>query len=186
MIKRFFQIAPFAVASLLIISVSSCLKPVSYPDEPILETIDYREIGDSLELSVTFTDGDGDIGLNSDDTTGDFNSSSFYHFNVYVQYFEKMNGTWVKGTFDPGGNNSPLADSVAFAYRIKNLTPIGQNKTLKGTIKIVIEPLEYMNGTATYYNGNSNFNDTVKFSLILIDRALNISNTIETEEILTH
>lgn len=175
MIKRFFQIAPFALASLLIISVSSCLKPVSYPDEPELETIDYLEMGDSLKLSVTFTDGDGDVGLNADDTTGDFNSSSFYHYNLYVEYFEMMDGNWVKGTQDPSGNNSPLADTINFTYRIKNLTPIGQNKTLKGTINVTIEPIAY--------NPLSNHSDSVKYRVSLIDRALHISNTIETETI---
>lgn len=173
MIKRFFQIAPFAVASLLIISVSSCLKPVSYPDEPILETIDYTKMGDSLQLSLTFTDGDGDVGLNPDDTTGDYSPSSYYHYNLYVEYYEMMEGTWVKGTQDPSGNNSPLADTVNFSYRIKNLTPVGQNKTLKGTINVTIEPIAY--------NPNSNHSDSVKYRVSLIDRALNISNTIETE-----
>jgi hypothetical protein len=176
MIKRFFQIVSFALASLLIISVSSCLKPVSYPDEPALETASYVEMGDSLQLTVTFTDGNGDVGLNADDTTGDFNSSSFYHYNLYVEYFEMMNGTWVKGTQDPSGNNSPLADTINFTYRIKNLTPVGQNKTLKGTINVTIEPLSY--------NPFSNHSDTVKYRVSLIDRALNISNTIETEPVI--
>lgn len=173
MIKRFFQIMSFALASLLIISVSSCLKPVSYPDEPVLETATYVDMGDSLMISVSFTDGDGDIGLNSDDTTNPFNPASFYHFNLYVEYFEMEEGVWVKGTQDPSGENSPLADSISFGFRIQNLTPIGQNKTLKGIINVVLEPLAY--------NTYSNHNDTVKYRVTLIDRALNISNSIETE-----
>ncbi len=176
MIKRFLQISPFALASLLIISVSSCLKPVSYPNEPNLETISYTKMGDSLMLSMTFTDGDGDIGLDPADTTGDFSSSSFYHYNLYVQYYEMMNGTWVKGTQDPSGENSPLADTVNFTYRIKNLTPVGQNKTLKGTINVTVEPI--------YYNPFSNHNDTIKLGVVLIDRALNVSSQIETEPII--
>ena len=176
MIKRFFQIAPFALASLLIISVSSCLKPASYPNEPALETISYTKMGDSLLLSMTFTDGDGDIGLNPGDTTGDYSSNSFYHFNLYVEYYEMMNGTWVKGTQDPSGDNFPLADTINFSYRIKNLTPIGQNKTLKGTINITVEPV--------YYNVISNHSDTIKYRVSLIDRALNVSNFLETEPII--
>ena len=108
MIIRFLKTVPFAFASLLIISVSSCLKPVSYPDEPILETVSHTIIGDSLVLSMTFTDGDGDIGLNDTDTIEPYNPASFYHFNLYVEYYELMNGTWVKGTQDPAGENFPF------------------------------------------------------------------------------
>lgn len=175
MIKRFLQIVPFALASLLIISVSSCLKPISYPDEPSLDTITYTEMGDSLMLTMTFTDGDGDVGLNDSDTTGDFNSNSFYHYNLYIEYYEMMNGTWTKGTQDPSGNNSPLADTINFSYRIKNLTPVGQNKTLKGTINVTLEPI--------FYNPFSNHSDSIKYRVLLIDRSLNISNTIESETI---
>jgi hypothetical protein len=165
----------FAFASLLIISVSSCLKPVSYPDEPILETISYTINGDSLVLSVTFTDGDGDVGLNDNDTTDPYNPASFYHFNFYVEYYELMNGSWVKGTQDPAGQNFPLADTINFSYRIKNLTPVGQNKTLKGTINVTLEPV--------FYNVISNHNDSIKFRVSLIDRALHVSNFIETDTI---
>ena len=124
-------------------------------------------------LSIEFTDGDGDVGLNEGDTTSPFNQSSFYHYNLYVEYFEMMDGEWVKGRLDPSGNNFPTADTINFQYRIKNLTPIGQNKTLRGTINVTIE--------APYYNPISNHNDSIKYRISLIDRALNISNLLETD-----
>lgn len=155
------------------ISLSSCLRPVSYPDEPELTAISYQKMGDSLLLSIEFTDGDGDVGLNENDTVSPFDPGSFYHYNLYVEYYEMMNGQWVKGRLDPSGNNFPTADTINFQYRIQNLTPIGQNKTLRGTINITIE--------APYFNPISNHNDSIKYRVSLIDRSLNISNLIETE-----
>ncbi|CAG5087145.1 hypothetical protein [Parvicella tangerina] len=153
--------------------LSSCLKPISYPDEPELQSVTYTKLGDSLMLSMEFTDGDGDVGLNEGDTASPYEPGSFFHYNLYVEYFEMMDGEWVKGRLDPSGNNFPTADTINFQYRIKNLTPIGQNKTLKGTINITIE--------APYYNPISNHNDSIKYRVSLIDRSLNISNLMETE-----
>ena len=86
-----------------------------------------------------------------------------------------MDGNWVKGTTDLSGNNFPSGDTINFQYRIKNLTPIGQNKALKGTINIHLAP--------TFYNPISNHNDTIMYAITLIDRALNKSNRILTPEI---
>lgn len=165
----------FGLASLQIIFLYSCLKPISYPVEPVLESVTYATIGDSLLISVSFTDGDGDIGLNPSDTLEPFDQESFFHYNLYLEYYELMNGNWVQGRLDPSGNNFPTADSIVFQYRIKNLTPIGQNKTLKGVINVTIE--------SPFYNPNSNHNDSIKYRVRLIDRALNISNYVETDTI---
>lgn len=162
----------FAVI-VMIVSFSSCLKPVSYPDEPELLSASYTELGDSLLVSVEFTDGDGDVGLNEADTSSPYNPGSFYHYNLYLEYFEMMEGEWVKGRLDPNGNNFPTADTINFQYRIKNLTPAGQNKTLKGSINITIE--------APFYNPLSHHSDSIKYRISLIDRALNVSNFVETD-----
>jgi len=58
------------------------------------------------------------------------------------------------------------------AFRIENITPIGQNKALKGEIKTILEP--------RYYNFGATSNDSILFKIVLIDRALNISNELIT------
>lgn len=156
-----------------LVLLGSCLRPISYPDEPELQSVTYSKMGDSLLLSIEFTDGDGDVGLDANDTISPFNATSFYHYNLYVEYFEMMDGEWVKGRVDPSGNNFPTGDTINYQYRIENLTPVGQNKTLKGTINILVEPI--------FYNPGSNHNDSIKYRISLIDRALNISNLLETE-----
>ena len=154
----------------------SCLKPESYPNEPILKFLSFEssmyptELADSGKLIFSFTDGDGNIGLGQNQLDSPFNPGSFYYHNCYINYYEMMDGDWVRATSDPQGNNSSFADSITYSYRIGNMTPVGQNKALKGEIEIVLEPF--------YFNPISNHSDSIKYSILLIDRSLNHSNLI--------
>ena len=62
---------------------TACLKPVSYPDEPNIEYVGFEELSDSGKITFSFTDGDGDIGLDQDMVNGDFAPGSFYHYNLF-------------------------------------------------------------------------------------------------------
>ena len=42
--------------------LSSCLKPQEFPLEPIIEFNSFSVMRDSAVLTISFTDGDGDIG----------------------------------------------------------------------------------------------------------------------------
>ena len=160
------------VLSFFILAATSCLKPESFPNEPIIEFVDFTPFGDSGKLKFSFTDGDGDIGLTQNQLSPPFDTSSYYYYNLYIHYYEKMNGVWVRGTADPGGNNFPTADSITFAYRLENITPIGQNTALRGEVQVTMEPF--------HFNINSNHNDSLRYEFLLIDRNLNISNIVET------
>lgn len=160
-----------------LILISSCLKVETYPNEPEITYKSFEVFEDSAIVTISFTDGDGDIGLGNGDTLGDFAPGSYFYSNAYLEYYELMNGEWVKGTADPGGNNFPTADTIVFTNRLPNITPTGQNKALKGDIKLTLEP--------NYYNPFSNYNDTIKYRIVIIDRALNISNAVDTENIIT-
>lgn len=156
-----------------LILLSSCLKVETYPNEPTIEYKSFEVFQDSAIVTISFTDGNGDIGLETGDTLGNFAPDSFFYYNAYLEYYEFMNGEWVKGTADPAGNNFPTSDTIVFSNRLPNITPIGQNKALKGDIKLTLEP--------NYFNPISNYNDSIKYKIFIIDRALNISNTVETE-----
>jgi hypothetical protein len=108
---------------------------------------------DSLLLTFSFTDGDGDIGSAPDDAM---------RRDVFVTLFEKNNGV-----FEEASLGAPLS------YRIPFLEPRGNNKSLKGDIKIV-----------TDYN-ILRPNDTIFYKLYLEDRAGNKSNVITTSTIIT-
>ncbi|MFN3918099.1 MAG: hypothetical protein ACK4K0_10190 [Flavobacteriales bacterium] len=156
--------------------LNSCLKKEEFPPEPELTFISFTKMSaDSAVFTFSFVDGDGDIGLEIGDTLPPYNASGDYHYNLVLQYYERKNGEWVKGTEDPSGDNSPNFKSIISGYRIKNITPTGQNKLLKGQIDVFIEPF--------YFNPFSNWNDTIQWRAFMYDRALNKSNIIESNPI---
>lgn len=151
--------------------LSSCLKPEEFPDEPKIEFISFEAQGDSSGIFViSFTDGNGDIGLDIQDTLTPFDPDSYYYYNMYFDYYEIVDGDTVRGTSDP--NNFPTADPISLAFRVENITPIGQNKALKGEIKTTLEP--------RYYHFGATSNDSILYKIVLIDRALNVSNELVT------
>lgn len=154
---------------ILLLLLVGCRPESEYPDEPIIEFKSFQASGDEGVLIIGFTDGDGDIGLKETDIYPPFDTSSFYFNNIFLTYEEKVNGAWVAGT-DING------DPIVFAYRIPYVTPEGQNKALKGEIKVRISPI--------FYNPNSVNSDTVRFHVKIFDRSLHESNEITTDEII--
>ena len=164
------------VLAIVTIMISSCLKPQTFPNEPEIEFVSFIPKGDSGLFTISFTDGDGDIGLSQAQLDPPYDTGSYYYYNIYFNYYEFMNGSWVRGTADPVGNNFPTADSITFGYRLENITPVGQNKALRGEIEVALEPF--------YFNTSSNHNDSLRFEIVLIDRSLNQSNIVQTPLIL--
>jgi len=147
--------------------LNACLKPETFPIEPQIE-FERVEQQDSLALFViTFTDGDGNIGMTDEDTLNPpFNTSDKFHNNLFLEYLEEdINGDWVSV-------QSPMGEPIAYQFRIPIITPDGKNKGLKGEIEVKLD--------APYYNISSH--DTVKFkyAIQLFDRDLNASNIVET------
>lgn len=155
----------------LITVFTSCFPDANYPDEPAIEFESFSSDSTVGYLRIGFTDGDGDLGLNSSgaDMQAPYDSGSFYHHNLYLIYMEKddQNG-WEVGK-DLAG------DSILFKYRVKRIQK-NTESGLKGTIEIKIEP--------TYYNTLSDQSDTIKYRMKLIDRALNESNWVDTDPII--
>lgn len=149
------------------ISFTACLDTPDLPPEPRLSQVSARLI-DSLDLldtntfcrlKVSFTDGDGDIGLDAGDTLPPFNPGGEFYYNLLVDVYEKE------------GDSFKLAElPFPFHSRIGNLTPQGQNKTLIGTITYDMD----LSGIEL---------DTFQLRTRLIDRALNISNEVQSSEI---
>jgi len=158
---------------------STCSKFVDYPIEPQIEYNNFllefnQETGITERgvLFISYTDGDGDLGLRPRDTFPPFNYGSEYYYNMVIDYYEKQNGKWelVPLVFpNPGTGEN---DTLTFSVRIPYLTPFGGNQSIKGVIQ----------DTMFLYNPLSDF-DTIKFSVYIIDRALHKSNTVETPEI---
>ena len=141
----------------------ACKKRESFSDIPYLEFRHY-ELKDSVdalgnitklcELHIYFTDGDGDIGLFNEDTIAP------YDYNLFVNYFEMHNDSLQQINVNP-----------PYHIRMPNLTPTGQNKSLKVDVKYDVN--------VTYRNS-----DTIKFELKLFDRALNESDWVSSSLII--
>lgn len=154
----------------ILILINSCKKPQVYPEIPSLEyqsfvlvdTVDLldNQIKNGV-LTVSFIDGDGDIGLNAEDTLPPFDKTSVYFYNLFIDMYKMQNDTFVLQELQ-----------VPLQYRIQDITPVGQNKTLKGTISVNIKYNLY------------EINDTLKYKIYIVDRALNKSNIIETPTLL--
>lgn len=155
--------------NLLLISAAAvllmaCPDVEQFPPEPSIEFVSLvQNEPDSATLSFSFLDGDGDIGLSNSDTTGEFALGQTFHHNLFIEYFEKQNGVWTL-------INLPLP----YRYRIPLITPTGQNKLLEGTIDVGLAP--FPTDPFSQY-------DTVKYSIQLADRALNLSNVVESGEL---
>lgn len=157
---------------ILVFSISaflfSCREPVKYPVIPYIEYIDFVKIpttngiDDKGILKFSFTDGDGDIGLGPSDTLYPFDPGSQWYYNLFITYYEKQNGNYVAVVL-PMTNNS----------RIPVITPDGENKSIKGDIEVEL----FINNPTSPY-------DTICFDVQIADRALNVSNTIRTPDII--
>jgi len=156
----------FAIGGMTLLG-AGCLKKEEYPNVPRLEYIgtvlnlNPASATDSVAyVSFRFTDGDGDLGLSPGDTLGDFHKDSMYYHNIFVRYFEKQNGQYVE-----------YVPVFPFHSRFGNLTPTGGDKSLQGIMDVGV-----------FANPASLF-DTVRYEIFIVDRALNHSDTITTEDI---
>lgn len=153
---------------LLCLLLGACFKKKHFSDVPAIAFVAFQPLGDSAKITLSFEDGDGDIGLAADQISAPYDIGSRYHYNLYMVYYEKDDVLgWIPGTDFNG-------DSIVFRNRILPIYT-GKAKGLEGQIIATIEPL--------YYNPFSSQNDTIKYKIQLIDRALHESSWIETGEI---
>jgi hypothetical protein len=126
-------------------------------------------LGNTIKVGIlefSFVDGDADIGLK---TSFDSAKPTTYNYNVFLYPFKKENGAFSRIDIDTTDLSSPPP-----FYRIEwdsKFVRVGQNKTIKGTIKINIE----------YFVIPSY--DTIKYDFFILDRAMHKSNIESTSDI---
>ena len=149
------------------LSVLSCQKVesiseipyIAYKSSTVHDTVDLLgNKGKVNELVFKFEDGDGDIGLYPPDTL--FGETENY--NLFFELYEKIGGLYTK---------VPEEElEIPLNYRIPYIEQEGQNKTLKGEIKV-----DFFYLVILY--------DTIQYEFYLVDRALNKSNVERTPDI---
>jgi len=152
-------------ASLFVLLTSTtCKRPEQYPIIPQIsfKSFTVKDTIDALDnnikkgtLAFTFIDGDGDIGLKPEDTVPPYDST--YYYNLFLQGYYYDNGVVTADT-----------PAVPLYYRIPYIEPQGQNKVLKGTIKVdIIYNLPILH-------------DSIYYEFYIVDRQLHRSNTAKT------
>ncbi|MEX1133027.1 MAG: hypothetical protein WEC15_07390 [Flavobacteriales bacterium] len=159
--------AKVAVLAAVLIFAVGCFPKEQFPVEPSITMKSFEQFGDSASLTISFTDGNGDIGLEPSNLQPPFDTGSTYFHNMFLEYEELQNGVWVRPTL-----------AIPFYYRIPNITPTGQNKVLEGDIAVALKPWPVFPAPP------GSPNDTIRFSVQLVDRALNLSNTELTEQVI--
>jgi hypothetical protein len=136
----------------------SCIKKNKYPVTP---TIDYKSFvafpGDSADLQISFTDGDGDIGLGDNKLTRNFYYTYYYKDTVsgdYLPYY------------------TPSHDTLTVGYIISSHSSSYEGKSIKGDINIRIQQLRH-----------DTWIKKVKYVFYLFDAAGNKSNVVTSPEI---
>lgn len=170
---KFFE-KGFKVTSLLSFSLIlslfvfvSCSKKEEYPVEPAIAFYSFSKIANNYKvdekgiLTISFTDGDGNIGIEPFDTLPPFNFNSPYYYNLFIDYYEKINGVFEK-------IDLPVSNNARIPFIDADLAERG----IRGNIEVEL-----------YINNILSTHDTIKFSVFIYDRALNKSNVIETPEI---
>lgn len=137
-----------------------CLNPTEYPNEPEITSLILTQNGNAAEMKIGFTDGDGNLGLSESDTVGvHCPDTCINHWNIFCEYYELQNGTWVHEFIDWTNDSN-----IPFYYRTPRVEPTGQNPALVGEIAIEM-PFFYL---------MSEF-DTARFEVKIVDRDLNES-----------
>ena len=160
-------------------AVAACQKKPVYPIEPkitynglaYLMNADSTLTGEVI-LSIGYTDGDGDLGLDDADTLYPFGPNDPHYYNLIVDYLKWDGSSFVETPLLSWNQQTQSYDTISFNARFKRLVFNNEEEAISGTI-------EY---TMMAYNPSSP-NDTIKFRAHIIDRALHESNTVETEAI---
>jgi hypothetical protein len=164
---------------LAIFALASCQKKLQYPIEPAItyEGLAYVMDADStltgeVILSIGYTDGDGDLGLDDADTLYPFGPNDPHYYNLIIDYLKWNGSTFVETPLQNWNPQTQSYEIASFNARFKRLVFNDEETSISGTIDykmLVYNPLSP--------------NDTIKFRIHLIDRALHESNIIETNAI---
>ena len=136
----------------------SAVPRIEFRNFTVFDTVDILgNHSKGARLLFYFEDGDGDLGLNQP-TSVDSDT-----INLYLSLYRKINGAMVIAP-----PNDPLYRS---GYRIPYMERLGQNKILRGTMKVSILYSAYTS------------HDTIMYDIKIKDRAGNESNVVSTCEI---
>ena len=161
----------------------SCLNKENFSEIPVIEYKSLQVKGSDIEVQISFTDGDGDVGFKDGEEQFPYGPCDEYHYNLLVDPYYLLDGKFVKGTVldysskcypKPLPDTGYFPDTLGYYYRLAYIVPEGKDKSLQGDIYITLN--EVMNEFP---------NDTIRFSIYMYDRSLHKSNVVQTEAVIT-
>lgn len=120
-----------------------------------------------IEIEITFEDGNGDVGLSESDTASPFNFGSPYYHNLPIKFLVN-DGSTFKELINPF-TNQPYGNEHE---RVPVLNLSSSPKAISGSLLISLPANPVQTDPAE-----------AKFEIRLIDRELNISNTVTTPSV---
>jgi len=154
-----------------VVFLCACRKPQKFSDIPEIKLLSFsrHQVPNNEKgaiLIFSFQDGEGDIGLNGNDTLPPFDGMSPFYYNFFCDYYEKQKGVFTK------------IDSIEI---LGKMTLFNLNARIP---RLTYLPEESIHGEITltmpqYYVDTSPYKDTIKLSFYIVDRKLNRSNTEE-------
>ena len=174
------MIRPVFIIILFTLIFSACIKTEPVSPIPEIEFISYdlQEAWDTLgnpliigRVEFSFIDGDADFGLEYQwvDSTG----WDERNYNVFFKPYEKIDSLYFRIPDDTVGKEFPNYNPPPY-YKVWRDTPldrVGQNKTVKGFIRINMQFYEIPDY------------DTIRYDFYITDRAGNKSNVESTSDI---
>lgn len=147
----------------------SCFKEPNFSMTPNIKYKDFSKdlildeftggTKDTIVVNIEFQDGDGDLGLGEDDKA---DAVANNNFNYIVKAYRKKNGSFTA--------YEPLEPISGFFPKLADDTKPGP---IEGTLSYGMD----------FYHAFTPKFDTLKFEIQIKDRAGNLSNTVETDDI---
>ncbi len=165
---------------LVLLLCFSCRELEEYPIVPaisyngfVLLINEDTGISEKGILYISYTDGDGDIGLDQGDIFFPYQLGGPYYYNFFISYYECKNGVFTEVPLLSWNNETQKYDTLTFNARIPVLLPKIKKQGIKGVIQ----------NEMFIYNPVSQA-DTIQFKVKIIDRNLHFSNEIITPPII--
>lgn len=150
----------FLLLTFSVLIYASCVKKKNYPVNPEIGfKAFYPFSGDTADLVITFSDGDGDIGKAQEDPTKNL-FITFQYFNTTTQNFMSY-------------YNNFLNDTVRMDYTIRKPKDNYDGKPISGEVAVRLNEYRPDN---TYKR--------IRYVMYLVDNSGNKSNVLTTPELL--
>jgi len=147
------------LGGLLVLALGACLKKKTYSPVPEIEYKEFRPyVGDSGDFVIKFSDGDGNIGVGTDDTLK----------TMYVNYYyrDTITGKYV------GYFSTALNDTLRTGYIVRKPSDAYRGKPISGEISVRLQ--QYRHSKKIKH---------IKYVSYLLDADGNKSNVITSPEL---